>query len=103
MCTPARSTLATTTSHSLDGFDEQGFCDKTFRKGLMVRCTIAVMICINWLLFVIGFATAVYGLRLGSQEFAQMEFLKVVPMAHDILFVSGVDGHLTLRGRVVQG
>jgi len=35
------------------------------------------MIAINYVLFVIGFLTAVYGLRLGSQEIAQMEFLQV--------------------------
>jgi hypothetical protein len=35
------------------------------------------MIANSWVLFVIGFVIAVYGLRLGSQEFAQMEFLRV--------------------------
>ena len=35
------------------------------------------MIAINYLLFIIGFVTAVYGLRVGSQEVAQMEFLQV--------------------------
>ena len=69
--------MATSTPPLQYGRDEEGFFDKTFRQGLMVRCTIVVMISINWLLFVIGFATAVYGLRLGSQELAQMEFLKV--------------------------
>jgi len=53
------------------------FFDKTFRKGSIVRCTAVVMIAINYLLFIIGFVTAVYGLRVGSQEVAQMEFLQV--------------------------
>ena len=56
-----------------------GFFDKTFREGKIVRCTAIVMIAINWLLFVIGFSTVVYGLRLGAQEYAQFEFLKVGP------------------------
>jgi len=54
-----------------------GFFDLTFRKGPLVRCTAVIMIAINYVLFVIGFLTAVYGLRLGSQEIAQMEFLQV--------------------------
>lgn len=54
-----------------------GFFDRTFRKGRLVRCSAVLMIAINYALFIIGFMTAVYGLRLGSQEFQQMEFLRV--------------------------
>lgn len=53
-----------------------GFFDRTFRKGKLVRCSAVLMIAINYALFIIGFMTAVYGLRLGSQEFQQMEFLR---------------------------
>lgn len=60
--------------HSPD--EEPGFFDRTMRKGRLVRCTACVMIAISWLIFVIGFVTAVYGLRLGSQEYAQMQFLR---------------------------
>ena len=56
--------------------EEPGFFDRTMRKGRLVRCTACVMIAISWLIFVIGFVTAVYGLRLGSQEYAQMQFLR---------------------------
>ena len=45
-------------------------------QGPFVHCTAVVMIGINYLLFIIGFVTAVFGLRLGSQEYAQMEFLR---------------------------
>lgn len=59
--------------------DAEGVLDRTFgpdNRAPFVRCTAVVLIGINYLLFVIGFVASVYGVRLGSQEYAQMEFLR---------------------------
>jgi hypothetical protein len=86
-----------------------GLLDRTFGpdKGPFVRFTALVMIGINYLLLIIGFVAAVYGLRLGSQEYAQMEFLRGelagnVTLAADLYLSVKQSSGLT-QGLVVNG
>ena len=87
-----------------------GLLDRTFgadSRGTFVRCTAVVMIGINYILLVIGFVASVYGVRLGSQEYAQMEFLRGelagnVTLAAD-LYTSVKQSSGLTRGLVANG
>eukprot|EP00287_Rhodomonas_sp_CCMP768_P015683 CAMPEP_0196757950 /NCGR_PEP_ID=MMETSP1091-20130531/103931_1 /TAXON_ID=302021 /ORGANISM="Rhodomonas sp., Strain CCMP768" /LENGTH=242 /DNA_ID=CAMNT_0042106745 /DNA_START=33 /DNA_END=761 /DNA_ORIENTATION=- len=54
---------------------DMGCMDRTFPKGIPIRCTALVGIVINFILFTIGFIITAYGARLAIHERRQIDFL----------------------------
>lgn len=84
--------------------------DRTFPKGIPVRCTAIFGIIINFLLFTVGFVITAYGARLAVQERRQVDFLAVSQdnptmtdaMAEDLSVTINAMSGLTL-GMTIMG